>query len=122
MHHIITDGASMPIFLRELNELYMGRTLPPVSAPYRQFAMQTQDYSESEAYWMSVYSDEPPVLDMNPDFKREQKRDFSGSALYESFDSDLHKRILAASRKLSVTPLCLLHRRVLYPAVQILRQ
>ena len=104
MHHIITDGGSMPVFLRELNELYMGRELrnPPVQ--YRQFAVQSQDSAEDEAYWLSVYSDEPPVLELNTDFKREQKRSYNGNALYASLDSQLHQKILAASRKLGVTP------------------
>ena len=104
MHHIITDGASMPIFLWELNELYMDRALGDVPASYRQFSMERQDYRKSEAYWLSVYSDELPVLELNTDFKREQKRDFSGSAFYESFDSALHQEILAASRRMGITP------------------
>lgn len=104
MHHIITDGASMPIFLRELNELYMGRTLTSVPVPYRQFAMEQQDYKDSEAYWLSVYADELPVLELNTDFKREPKRNFSGSALYETLDSTLQRKILEASRGLDVTP------------------
>ena len=102
--YISADGSSMPIFLRELNELYMGRTLGSAPAPYRQFAVERQDYGDSEAYWLSVYSDELPVLELNTDFKREQKQDFSGDALYEAFDSTLHQKILAASRRLGVTP------------------
>lgn len=50
MHHIITDGGSMPIFFRELNELYMGRTLENSPIQYKQFAVQQHDYIESEKY------------------------------------------------------------------------
>ena len=35
MHHIITDGSSMPIFLNELNELYMGRSLENAPVQYK---------------------------------------------------------------------------------------
>ena len=66
--------------------------------------MEQQDYKDSETYWLSVYSDELPVLELNTDFKRGQKQNFSGDALYESFDSSLHQKILAASRKMGVTP------------------
>ena len=104
MHHIITDGGSMPVFLRELNELYMGRPLETAPVPYLQYAMERQDYKDSETYWLSVYSDELPVLELNTDFQRDQKRTFSGSALYESLDSAMHQNILAASRRLGITP------------------
>ena len=104
MHHIITDGGSMPIFFRELNELYMGRELKQSTVQYRQFSAQPQDYVESEAYWLSVFSDEVPVLELNTDFRREQKRGYSGDAIYTTFDSALHQKIVAASRRLGITP------------------
>ena len=104
MHHIITDGASMPVFFRELNEIYMGRELTGKVVPYKQFAVQTRDYTESEAYWLSVFKDEIPVLEMNTDFKPEQKQSFSGDALYDVIDFDIHKKILSKSKELNITP------------------
>ncbi|MGN0404094.1 MAG: amino acid adenylation domain-containing protein [Bariatricus sp.] len=104
MHHIITDGASMPVFMQELNELYMGRELTDRVVPYKQFAVQTPDYEESEAYWLSVFKDEIPVLEMNPDFKPEQKQSFSGDAFYDLADFTLHQRILAKCKELNITP------------------
>ena len=104
MHHIISDGGSLPVFFRELNEFYMGRELDEPVVQYRQFAVQPRDYTEDEAYWLSVFADEPPVLEMNTDFRREQNQSYSGAALYMSLDSALHQRILTASRKLRITP------------------
>ncbi|MDY2595248.1 MAG: amino acid adenylation domain-containing protein [Oliverpabstia sp.] len=104
MHHIITDGASMPVFLRELNDLYMRRELTGKVVPYKQFAVQTTDYTESEAYWLSVFKDEVPVLEMNSDFKLEQKQSFSGDVLYDVIDPALHKKILSKSKELNITP------------------
>lgn len=104
MHHIITDGASMPVFMRELNEFYMGRELTEKAVPYKQFAVQIPDDEESESYWLSVFKDEIPVLEMNTDFRPEQKQSFSGDALYDVIDLDLHKRILSKSKALNITP------------------
>ena len=104
MHHIITDGASMPVVLRELNEFYMGRELTEKAVPYKQFAVQIPDDEESESYWLSVFKDEIPVLEMNTDFRPEQKQSFSGDALYDVIDLDLHKRILSKSKALNITP------------------
>lgn len=36
-HHIISDGVSLGIFTKEINELYAGRELPNVKAQYKDF-------------------------------------------------------------------------------------
>ncbi len=77
LHHIITDGGSMPVFLRELNELYMGRKLTETPTQYRAFAAQRQDMTAHEDYWLSVYREELPELALNTDFKRGQKQSYS---------------------------------------------
>lgn len=104
MHHIIIDGSSMPIFLRELNELYMGRPLENSPVQYKHFAVQKQDHNESEKYWLSVYSDDVPVLEINTDFHRGQKQSFNGSAIYDKVESKLHNRVLAFCKEQNITP------------------
>jgi len=104
MHHIITDGGSMPIFLRELNSLYMGRNLANTPVQYRAFAAQAKIRSEDEAYWLSVFADEPPILEMNTDFPRQSKQRFEGAAIYQSIPAALHKKICAKSKAMNITP------------------
>lgn len=104
MHHIITDGGSMPIFLRELNELYMGRDLADTPVQYRAFAAQANTRPEDEAYWLSVFADEPPVLEMNTDYPRQSKQSFEGAAIYQSIPAELHEKICAKSKVLNITP------------------
>ncbi len=104
MHHIITDGSSMPIFLRELNELYMGRELSGKPVQYRFYAMQKKDHTESERYWLNVFADEPPVLEMNTDYPRESKQTFHGAALYETLPDSLCTQINTKCRELNLTP------------------
>ena len=104
MHHIITDGGSMPVFFKELNELYMGRELENKAVQYKQFAVQKQDHSESEKYWLSVYGDELPELEINTDYHRGQKQSFNGSAVYDKIDIGLHNRILSFCKKNNITP------------------
>ena len=104
MHHIITDGGSMPVFLNELNELYMGRSIENAPVQYKRFAVESHDHTESEEYWLSVYSDELPVLEINTDFHRGQKQSFNGSAIYDSVDIELHNKILAFCKTQNITP------------------
>ena len=104
MHHIITDGSSMPILFRELNELYMGRTLDKSPVQYREFAAQKHNHMQAEQYWRSVFADEPPVLEMNTDYPRQNRQTFSGAALYETFSGSLHERIREKCRTANITP------------------
>lgn len=104
MHHIITDGSSMPIFIKELNELYTGRELKNTPIQYKQFAVQKHDYSDSEEYWLSVYNDELPILELNTDFHRGQKQSFRGSVLYDAVDIGLHNKIIDFCKTKNITP------------------
>lgn len=104
IHHIITDGSSMPVFFNELNELYMGRPLEDKVVQYKGFAVQTQDHTESEKYWLSVFDDEVPVLEINTDFPRGNKQTHNGSALYDTIDIEFHNKIKVKCKELNITP------------------
>ncbi|RYJ21858.1 non-ribosomal peptide synthetase [Streptomyces sp. L-9-10] len=56
-HHLLLDGWSMPILIRELFSLYAGRTLPPAT-PYRDFLdwLSTRDSRADEAAWRALLS------------------------------------------------------------------
>ena len=104
VHHIITDGSSMPIFFNELNELYMGKTLTDKVAQYKEFAVQSYDHTESEKYWLSVFDDEIPVLEINTDFPRGNKQTHNGNAFYDTIDIELHNKIKDKCKELNITP------------------
>ena len=104
LHHIIADGGTMPVFFRELNELYMGRDLQNAPVQYGEFAVTPVDIDASEQYWLSIFNDELPVLEINTDFPRTDKQSFSGAAEYGAIDIDLHNKIKEKCRQLNVTP------------------
>ncbi|MFH8347731.1 amino acid adenylation domain-containing protein [Streptomyces sp. NPDC018045] len=56
-HHLLLDGWSLPILIRELFALYAGRTLPPAT-PYRDFLdwLSTRDSRADEAAWRALLS------------------------------------------------------------------
>ena len=84
MHHIITDGSSMSIFLRELNEIYMGRNFTEMPVQYREFTLKKKDDKLSEQYWLSIFKEELPVLELNTDFPRSSRRTFHGGVFYKT--------------------------------------
>lgn len=58
MHHIIADGYSLSIIVKEFLELYENKELPPVNKEYKDFSewqkncyFGSDKYKEDEAYW-----------------------------------------------------------------------
>ncbi len=104
MHHIISDGGTMAVLIDELNELYMERPLKNEPVQYREFALEKKDTTESEKYWLSIYSDELPELEIQTDFPRDTKQSLNGNAIYDTLDIELHNKIKAKCKSLNVTP------------------
>ncbi|WP_159051922.1 condensation domain-containing protein, partial [Streptomyces niveiscabiei] len=64
MHHIVTDGWSMGVLLRELTELYQARALPELPLRYTDYALWQRDNPPSEeqlAYWQAKLADLAPL-------------------------------------------------------------
>ena len=93
MHHLVTDGASMAILVRELMELYAaarsGRTLDlaPVPVQYRDYAVWQRRYLDSpaaapaRAFWKAAFDERPEPLLLPQDFPRPPRQSFEGSVV-----------------------------------------
>ncbi|MGS5021838.1 non-ribosomal peptide synthase/polyketide synthase [Paenibacillus sp. JJ1683] len=95
IHHIVTDGMSMGIFVEELLRLYNGETLEPLRIQYKEFAawQQSEPVKErlkrQEAYWLEVLEGELPTLELPTDFVRPAARSFEGDVLPFSIDKQM---------------------------------
>uniref|UniRef100_UPI0013571877 amino acid adenylation domain-containing protein n=1 Tax=Paenibacillus puerhi TaxID=2692622 RepID=UPI0013571877 len=87
MHHIISDGVSMSIFIDDIIRLYHGEELPPLRIQYKDFAAWQQSEahrewaSKQESYWLDLFAGELPVLDLPADYARPAVRSFRGDAV-----------------------------------------
>ncbi|MDI6563111.1 MULTISPECIES: plipastatin non-ribosomal peptide synthetase PpsC [Bacillus] len=101
MHHIISDGVSVNILIREFGELYNNRKLPALRIQYKDYAVwqegfKTGDaYKTQGAYWLKQLEGELPVLDLPADHARPPVRSFAGDKVSFTLDqevaSGLHK-------------------------------
>jgi acyl carrier protein len=72
MHHIITDATSKDILEKEFMDLYSGKELFPLRLQYKDFSewqnseKQKELLKQQELYWLNIFSDELPVLDLAP--------------------------------------------------------
>jgi len=86
MHHIITDGISQDILEKEFVTLYTGKMLPPLKVQYKDYAQWQSINSQhallkkQKAYWLKIFSDEIPLLQLPTDFHRPTVQSFKGNS------------------------------------------
>ncbi|MGG0816164.1 amino acid adenylation domain-containing protein, partial [Paenibacillus alvei] len=93
MHHIISDGVSMEIFVEEFVRLYGGEQLEPLRIQYKDYTVwqHSQEQKErlqlQEAYWLNMFQGELPVLEMPTDYPRPAVQSYEGHTLEFFFDA-----------------------------------
>ncbi|MDQ1350344.1 MAG: hypothetical protein QG657_645 [Acidobacteriota bacterium] len=87
MHHIVTDGTSMGLFIREAISLYGGERLPILKFQYKDYAewqiSETikKTVAKQEKYWLMQFNGEVPVLNLPFDYPRPEVQSFEGNSL-----------------------------------------
>lgn len=109
MHHIITDGLSVNIFIKEFIELYEGKNLQPLTIQYKDFAvwqaemLKTEEAKKQEAYWMKLFSGGIPTLDMPTDFIRPAVQSFKGDTVVFEIEKELVSKLKNITEETSTT-------------------
>ncbi|UCH92883.1 MAG: amino acid adenylation domain-containing protein, partial [Candidatus Aminicenantes bacterium] len=99
MHHIITDGTSMDIFVKEFKTLYTGEELPPLRLQYKDFTgwqnsgEQKQALRNQEEYWLKQFESEIPVLDLPVDSPRPPVQSYEGSVITFELSTELTRAL-----------------------------
>ena len=99
MHHIISDGTSMEIIMDEFVKLYKGEALEELKIQYKDYSVWQDELLSSEAikdkeeYWMKVFSENIPVLNMPTDYPRPALQSFQGESISFKIDQELSEKI-----------------------------
>uniref|UniRef100_UPI001EFA0991 amino acid adenylation domain-containing protein n=1 Tax=Bacillus wiedmannii TaxID=1890302 RepID=UPI001EFA0991 len=109
MHHIISDGVSMSILIKELTKLYNGESLEPLRLQYKDFAywqngfLQSGDLDKQESYWKNQFQGEVPVLHLPYDYERPSKQSFIGETIYFELDEKTTAELRNVAKEQGVT-------------------
>ncbi|SHJ91509.1 amino acid adenylation domain-containing protein, partial [Clostridium cavendishii DSM 21758] len=89
MHHIVSDGMSIGIFIKELSAFYNEENLLNLKLQYKDYSewMRKRDLSSQRAYWRSQFKDEPPVIDLPYDYTRPAEQSYDGEITTIEFNS-----------------------------------
>lgn len=99
MHHIISDGTSMAILVREMIDLYDGKVLPELKIQYKDFSnwqnkmQDSSNLKKQEEYWLKRFEGEIPVLEMPYDYPRPSIKTFEGDRLNIFMDRELTREV-----------------------------
>ena len=114
MHHIISDGLSGEILIREFTELYDGKNLPPLKLQYKDYSQWQnsqvgRDYiKEQETYWLKQFADETPLLNLPADYPRPAVQNFSGQTLHFEVNGEETAALKSLTHQQDVTLFMLL--------------
>jgi amino acid adenylation domain-containing protein len=87
MHHIISDGVSLEILVRDFMVLYAGKELEALRLQYKDYSQWQNNegviasIKRQAEYWLKEFEGDPPVLDLPTDYKRPEIQDFEGSVI-----------------------------------------
>ena len=116
LHHIVSDGWSIGVFLRELGRLYATAAaarreqLPPLPVQYADFAHWQQEWLagdvhvEQLSYWTDRLTDAPQMLDMPTDRPRPPLLSTRGAVRTRTLPPDLATTVRRFSQREGVTP------------------
>ncbi len=109
MHHIISDEISLGILLRDFSALYKGRELPPLRLQYKDYSewqnrqKGSAAVKKQEEYWLKVFADQVPTLQMPLDYERPAELKFEGSTLTTAIDGSLYGQVKNCTNQWDVT-------------------
>jgi amino acid adenylation domain-containing protein len=115
LHHIISDGWSLGLLVRELSTLYSAFSRGHAS-PLSELPIQYSDYSRWQrhylqgdvlerqlSYWRTQLAGAPQRLELPTDRVRPKARSFRGDSCRVELDSELTRRLLELSRSEGAT-------------------
>ncbi|MCS4483384.1 condensation domain-containing protein [Clostridium botulinum] len=109
MHHIISDGVSMSILIKEFTEIYNGKNLEPLKLQYKDFAawqnnfLKSEGMKKQEEYWINRFSDEIPVLNMPIDYERPAMQSFEGDSVSFELSEDTTLKLRKLTKETGTT-------------------
>ncbi|XXY13216.1 amino acid adenylation domain-containing protein [Sorangium sp. So ce216] len=116
LHHIVSDGWSLGVLVREVTALYeafahhRGSPLAPLSIQYADYAawqrawLSGAELEAQRAYWKGHLAGAPAALELPTDRPRPAVQSYAGATVRRALGKELSERVDALSHKLGATP------------------
>ena len=111
MHHVVSDGWSDDVLLRDLGQAYLiDAPLPELSMQYGEYASRQREDLDDEAtsallqFWSQELDGAPLVLDLPVDHPRPLQRRYLATTLPVHLSKDVSDRVRQLARETESTP------------------
>lgn len=114
IHHIIFDGTSFNIFMKDFANLYNEQYLPDLEISYKDFAVWEEEqilnncFAESKNYWLKQFDKNIPILNMPTTYPRPANKSFKGTTYVTQLSRELTQKVKDFSNKNNITPYMLM--------------
>jgi len=114
MHHIISDGLSTGILIKEFMQLYTGKQLPRLKLQYKDFSQWHNSEAgkihikKQETYWLKQFIGEIPVLHIPLDYPRPSVQKFTGQTMHFEMNREVTAKLKSLTREYHTTMFMLL--------------
>ena len=120
MHHSVSDGWSVGIFIKEMASLYNSfsrgeeSSLPELPIQYADFAqwqrdwLAGEDFDQQLDYWKKQVAGAAPVLELPTDFARPVSQTFNGAEYNFELSTELSAAVKSLSRRKQTTDITVL--------------
>lgn len=114
VHHIVADGASMGVILKEFKAIYEGNEIEDEPVQYKDYtvwyeSLQSNDtFKKQEEYWINKFStiddDTSTLLNLPTDFSRPRVQSYEGETIKLNLDRQLTETLkqFALEQKISL--------------------
>jgi len=109
MHHIISDGISHSILIKDFFALYKGETLPAIKIQYKDFSewlrkgRSSPEMKNQENFWLKKFQGDIPLLNLKTDFPRPQTQHFQGEIFTFIIGKQETRALIRLARKEKTT-------------------
>ena len=109
MHHIVSDGWSISVLLRELGALYRQAPLQSLPVQYADYAVWQRRWLSGDHpkpqfdYWEKRLRDAPALLELPMDRSRPVQRQHDGGQVAVALDQELTARLKALGQRYGAT-------------------
>lgn len=108
-HHIIGDGESLQILLKDINTFYSGEEPAKLRVQYKDYMhwqaiqFESESYSQQKEYWLNKLSGELPVLNLPYDRPRPVKQRSEGDEYIFEIEKDIFDKLKIINKECNVT-------------------
>lgn len=107
MHHIISDGLSNNILIKDFLDIYSGLELSNLKLTYKDYAEWQQkqgvNVRSKKQYWIDMFNDEIPVLNIITDYVRPDIQSFDGDRIEFVVGEEITRQLKQVALKENTT-------------------